>query len=180
MRSHIIGVALLVAALGPFSAHAEDDLKARLNRLDVEVGRQSETIRQLQETIDALKQSPESTPSSHANAGNVTGLFGGSLMTNPYISVVLDAKWYGSNLKSGALDARGIPPSAAHVKDLIERIKADKPDGILTTGFYGKRESETIAQKTGVRVVTLPADIGAAPETGDWFSFMDQVLASLK
>ena len=114
MRSHIIMAALLVAALGPFPAHAEDDLKARLNRLDAEVGRQSETIRQQQETIDALKQSlnnqnPEATASSEANAGKLTGLFGGSLMSNPYISLTLDAKWYGSNLKSGTLDARGVP-----------------------------------------------------------------------
>jgi len=74
----------------------------------------------------------------------------------------------------------GIPPSAAHVESLIERMKADKPDGILTTGFYGKRESETIAQKTGVKVITLPADVGGAPGTGDWVSFMDLVIASLK
>jgi zinc/manganese transport system substrate-binding protein len=74
----------------------------------------------------------------------------------------------------------GIPPSAAHLEGLIEKMKAIKPDGMLTTSFYGKRESETIAAKTGTRVIILPADVGAAPGTGDWFSFMDQVLASLK
>jgi zinc/manganese transport system substrate-binding protein len=73
----------------------------------------------------------------------------------------------------------GIPPSAAHIEALIERMKAIKPDGILTTSFYGKRESETIALKTGVKVVTVPADVGSMPGTDDWFSFMDKVLATL-
>lgn len=73
----------------------------------------------------------------------------------------------------------GIPPSAAHVAGLIERMKAIKPDGILTTAFYGKKESETIALKTGARVMTIPSDVGSMPGTGDWFTFMDRVLASL-
>ncbi len=74
----------------------------------------------------------------------------------------------------------GIPPSAAHIEALIERMKATKPDGILTTSFYGKRESETISLKTGVKVVTVPADVGSMPGTDDWFSFMDKVVTSLQ
>jgi zinc/manganese transport system substrate-binding protein len=74
----------------------------------------------------------------------------------------------------------GIPPSAAHIEALIERMKAIKPDGILTTSFYGKQESDSIAIKTGVKVVTVPADVGSMPGTDDWFTFMDKVMASLK
>jgi zinc/manganese transport system substrate-binding protein len=74
----------------------------------------------------------------------------------------------------------GIPPSAAHIETLIERMKATKPDGILTTSFYGKKESETISLKTGVKVVTVPADVGSMPGTDDWFSFMDKVVTSLQ
>jgi zinc/manganese transport system substrate-binding protein len=74
----------------------------------------------------------------------------------------------------------GIPPSAAHIETLIERMKATKPDGILTTSFYGKKESETISLKTGVKVVTVPADVGSMQGTDDWFSFMDKVVTSLQ
>jgi zinc/manganese transport system substrate-binding protein len=74
----------------------------------------------------------------------------------------------------------GIPPSAAHIEALIERMKATKPDGILTTSFYGKRESETISLKTGVKVVTMPADVGTMQGADDWFSFMDRVVTSLQ
>ena len=74
----------------------------------------------------------------------------------------------------------GIPPSAAHIETLIKSMKLVKPDGILTTGFYGKKESETISLKTGVRTLILPADVGAVPGTDDWFSFMDKVITTFQ
>jgi zinc/manganese transport system substrate-binding protein len=87
---------------------------------------------------------------------------------------------YGFKIVAYVEPKPGIPPSAAYIEGLIERMKAIRPDGILTTSFYGKRESENIALKTGVKVVTLPADVGSMPGTDDWFSFMDKVIASLK
>lgn len=81
----------------------------------------------------------------------------------------------------GYVEAKpGISPSAGHVKTLIESMKGNRPDGILTTGFYGKKESESISAKTGVRVITLPADVGNMKGSDDWFSFMDKVLAALR
>ncbi len=73
----------------------------------------------------------------------------------------------------------GIPPSAGHIEDLIESMKQSKPDGILVTPSIGRKESEFISQKTGVRVIVLPQDVGALPGTKDWFSFMDKIISSL-
>ncbi len=74
----------------------------------------------------------------------------------------------------------GIPPSAGHIENLIEEMKIGKPGGILTTRFYGKKASESLSEKTGVKVIDLPADVGSMAGTDDWFSFMDKVLSSLK
>jgi zinc/manganese transport system substrate-binding protein len=74
----------------------------------------------------------------------------------------------------------GIPPSAAHVESLIESMKNERPDGILTTSYYGKKESESIGGKTGVKVILLPGDVGAMAGTDDWFAFMDKTLTSLQ
>ena len=74
----------------------------------------------------------------------------------------------------------GIPPSAGHVEELIESMRSSKPAGILTTSYYGKRESESIGEKTGVKVILLPGDVGAMPGTDDWLSFMDTVLKALQ
>jgi len=87
---------------------------------------------------------------------------------------------YGFQLVGYVEPKPGIPPSAGHIEKLIEDMKDSKPNGILTTSFYGKKESETLSAKTGVKVIVLPADVGSMPGTGDWFSFMDKILLSLK
>ncbi len=74
----------------------------------------------------------------------------------------------------------GIPPSAAHIEELIEFMKNTKPDGILITPVYSLKEAEFLSAKTGVKVIVLPHDVGSMPGTDDWFSFMDKVITSLK
>ena len=73
----------------------------------------------------------------------------------------------------------GLPPSAAHIERLMEDMKKSRPDGILTTSLYGKKEAESLSTKTGVRVIVLPNDVGAGKGTADWFAFMDATLKSL-
>lgn len=73
----------------------------------------------------------------------------------------------------------GIPPSAAHIEKLIEDMKRSRPDGILVTPSYGLKEAESLAVKTGVKVIALPQDVGSVKGTDDWFAFMDNVLESL-
>ena len=90
------------------------------------------------------------------------------------------AKEFGFQLV-GYVEAKpGIPPSAAHVEKLIGDMKHNKPDGILTTSYYGKKESESISAKTGVKVMVLPSDVGSMKGTEDWFAFMDSILAALR
>lgn len=73
----------------------------------------------------------------------------------------------------------GIPPSAGYIERLIETIRESRPNGILTTPFYGRKEVEFLAQKTGVRGIVIPHDVGATTGAKDWFSFMDQTLSAL-
>ncbi|MBI4377505.1 MAG: zinc ABC transporter substrate-binding protein [Nitrospinae bacterium] len=73
----------------------------------------------------------------------------------------------------------GIPPSAGHIERLIETIKNSRPDALITTGYYGKRGVEFLSQKTGIRGVVIPHDVGA-DDIKDWFTLMDRVLESLE
>lgn len=73
----------------------------------------------------------------------------------------------------------GIPPSAAHINKLIELIKQERPDAILTTSSYGLQGSESLAKQTGLKVIILPQDVGAADTAKDWFSFIEQTLLLL-
>jgi zinc/manganese transport system substrate-binding protein len=74
----------------------------------------------------------------------------------------------------------GIPPSAAHIEELIETMKKAKPDAILVTPAYGMQEAESLSSKTGVKVIVLPHDVGSLPGTDDLISFWDKVIALLK
>jgi hypothetical protein len=80
---------------GSASAETPDD---RLRKLEL-------TVEQQQKTIDALTEQSEA-PSAPAQAG---GLFGGSSLANPNISVLLNSFVYGSNLLNDELEQRGIP-----------------------------------------------------------------------
>ena len=73
----------------------------------------------------------------------------------------------------------GIPPSAGYIERLIDTITDTRPDGILTTPIYGRKEVQFLAEKTGVRSIVIPQDVGAMPRTGDWFSMMDRTLNAL-
>jgi zinc/manganese transport system substrate-binding protein len=74
----------------------------------------------------------------------------------------------------------GIPPAAGWVERIIELAKRMKPDAILTTSYYGAREVTFLSQKSGVKYVVVPHDVGATSACKDWFSLMDQVLAALE
>jgi len=74
----------------------------------------------------------------------------------------------------------GIPPSAAHIEQLIEMMKQSRPDGILVTPAHGLDEAESLATKTGVKVIVLPQDVGSMKGTDDWFAFMNAVVAAMK
>jgi zinc/manganese transport system substrate-binding protein len=74
----------------------------------------------------------------------------------------------------------GISPSAGGVEKIIELAKRMKPEAILTTPYYGTREVTFLSQKSGVKYIVVPHDVGATPACKDWFSLMDQVLAALK
>lgn len=73
----------------------------------------------------------------------------------------------------------GIPPSAGYLEKLIETLRRTRPDGLLTASFYGRREVEFLAGKTGVRSIVVPHDVGAGEGTGDWISFMDRTLSAI-
>lgn len=75
----------------------------------------------------------------------------------------------------------GIPPSAAHLEKIVETIKREKPDAVIdSTSTQGRQAVLFLSQKTGVKGVTIPGDVGSTDLAKDWFSFMDQVLSALK
>ncbi len=44
----------------------------------------------------------------------------------------------------------GIPPSAAHLERLVGTMKSQRVEAILVTDYYGKRESKSLSERSGV------------------------------
>jgi len=111
----ISGMFMLLLSLFSATAFAEDQ-NERLNKLEESLKSQQQTIEQQQRNIDTLKEqvtqkSDQSSPTaaSSPSSPKASGLFGGSALTNPNISLILDTYGYSSNLTNDELANRGIP-----------------------------------------------------------------------
>ena len=108
------------------------DIEARLKALEDTTRAQQQKIEEQQRLIDELKSSPlggagapgetETTarptpgepsqtaaPVQEGTTAKLTGIFGGSAMTNPYLSLIVNTFFYGSNLSQKELDSRTVP-----------------------------------------------------------------------
>lgn len=66
----------------------------------------------------------------------------------------------------------GIPPSARHVHDLIEKMKADKIRVVMAPSYFDPSQAQAIAQRTGAKAVIVPmGPAGTAPDA--YFKLID-------
>jgi len=112
-----------------------NDLESRIRAMEETLKQQQKTIQEQQKIIEEMKKQvrppsvvetkepeqkatpaqvaeapqPEQRSSDDQKSGKVLGLFGGSIMTNPYISLVLNTFALGSNEKTDQLRNQGIP-----------------------------------------------------------------------
>jgi zinc/manganese transport system substrate-binding protein len=74
----------------------------------------------------------------------------------------------------------GIPPSASYVEKLVDMIKRVEPHAILSLSYYPQKEVKFLSEKTRVKSIIVPHDVGETEKVKDWFSLMDEVLKSLE
>ena len=73
----------------------------------------------------------------------------------------------------------GIQPSAKHLEELVERLKQGDVQVIVTRPFVEHRSTDSLAARTGVKVIILPLEVGGAPEAADYFKMFDYVTDQL-
>jgi len=67
----------------------------------------------------------------------------------------------------------GIPPTPKQVQMIESRIKEKGIKGIIHSGYYPKNAPESIARRTGVKVIELCQNVGEIPEARDYISMLD-------
>ena len=67
----------------------------------------------------------------------------------------------------------GIPPSAKHLVELTERLSKGDVKLLITRPYVEHRSTDLLSEKTKIPVVTLPLEVGGAPEATDFFKLFD-------
>jgi len=76
----------------------------------------------------------------------------------------------------GSIEVKpGIPPTPNHVAELVDAMKRERADAILTAVWSNQDIVEQIADATHVAVVELPNQCGGIPGTETWIGMMDLV-----
>jgi ABC-type Zn uptake system ZnuABC Zn-binding protein ZnuA len=74
----------------------------------------------------------------------------------------------------------GIPPTARHVADLIERIEADEIGVLLAANYFERSKPQLIAERTGIVPVVVPMSVDSASGVVTYFDLVDQWVRRLR
>jgi zinc/manganese transport system substrate-binding protein len=87
--------------------------------------------------------------------------------------------WAGMR-EAGSLEPKpGIPPTPAHLADLVERMKRDPAKAIVYSPYSSPRAAEFLSQQTGIPAVPLPFTVGGTEKAKDLFGLFDDTIARL-
>jgi zinc/manganese transport system substrate-binding protein len=88
------------------------------------------------------------------------------------------AKAYGLRIVGYVEPFPGIPPTARHLQELVDRIQADKARILIQEPYYGDADPKFLERKTGIKVFRFtPSCDGIA--AGDYFRHFDAMTQAL-
>jgi ABC-type Zn uptake system ZnuABC Zn-binding protein ZnuA len=73
----------------------------------------------------------------------------------------------------------GIPPSAAHVRDLVLQMKTEGVRLILMEPNRERKTASFLAEQTGAKIAIIPSMVGGAGEAQDYLGFFDLIIETL-
>lgn len=88
-------------------------------------------------------------------------------------------KFLGMNTSTSLEERPGIPPSARHLATVVAIIEKIPPLAVITAPYDPDGPNKWVAEKTDVRVITLPYTIGGSSEVTDLFTLYDQTIQLL-
>jgi zinc/manganese transport system substrate-binding protein len=77
----------------------------------------------------------------------------------------------------GTIELRaGVDATPAHIAQLEEQMRREKTQLVIRERHYPAGLAETVAQRTGAKLVDLPCMVGGVPEAKDYLSFIDYLV----
>lgn len=87
--------------------------------------------------------------------------------------------WLGIDTVAMLEPRPGVPPSAAHLADVLSRLRQTPARAVVRAPYENPRPSAWLAQQAGIPAIELPYTVGGAPEATDLFTLFDVTLARL-
>lgn len=88
-------------------------------------------------------------------------------------------RWMGMR-EVGSLEPKpGIPPTAAHLADLVEQMKRAPAKVIVYSPYHDPRAAQFLSERTGIPAVMVPFTVGGTEKAKDLFGLFDDTLARL-
>lgn len=73
----------------------------------------------------------------------------------------------------------GIPPSPAHLRDVIETVRNESIRALLVEPFYQRRAADLVAERTGIEVLVLTISADGQPGVDDYIGLIDNIVRRL-
>ena len=140
------------------------------------------------DTLDPLARNGRLVPflEEKGFAGEIGGWLGEGMSFRGREIVCYHKNWiyfttiFGLDVAGYVETKPGIPPTARHVSELIERIEADHVQVLLTANYFERSKPQLIADRTGIVPVVVPMSVDAASGVASYFDLVDLWVGTLK
>jgi zinc/manganese transport system substrate-binding protein len=88
-------------------------------------------------------------------------------------------RWMGM-LEAGSLEPKpGVPPTPAHLAELVEQMKRAPAKVVVYSPYNDLRAAHFLSERTGIPAVMLPFTVGGNEKAKDLFGLFDDMIARL-
>jgi ABC-type Zn uptake system ZnuABC Zn-binding protein ZnuA len=169
-----------------------DSYRLNLDDFDLHLSRRLYGDRLLEllgaETLDPLARNGRLVPflEEQGMLDELGGWLGGALPLRGQKLVCYHKNWiyfttlFGLTVIDYVEPKPGIPPTARHVAELVQRIDDEEVRVLLTANYFERRKPELIAERTGIVPVVVPMYVQGEPGVETYFDLVDLWVGRLK
>ena len=97
----------------------------------------------------------------------------GTPIVTYHLNWVYFARLFGLEVAGTIEPKPGIPPSAKHVSELVESMRARQVKILLAANYFDEQKIRTVARKVDAAPVIVPLYVGGARGVDDYFALVD-------
>ena len=88
--------------------------------------------------------------------------------------------WAGMR-EAGALEPKpGLPPTPAHLAELVERMKREPAKAVVYSPYNSPDAARFLSERTGIPAIALPYTVGGSDKARDLFGLFDDMIGRLR